>query len=344
MWDHAKRVASVAVFSLMVVTTLAQAQTPAEFYRNRTVSMIVGSAPGGGFDALGRAVARNLPRHIPGNPVIVVRNIPGAGGIVAANTIYNNVPRDGSVMGLIRNFAALDPLLGTAEINYDATKLIWVGTTSVETATLFVWHSSPFETIHDVQSRELTAGADGVNSPSAFYTRILNALIGTKIKLIPGYRGQNDAYLAIERGEIDAFGVTYYSSLTSTKQDWLKGNKIRILLQYGPIRESEIGNVPSAVDLVQSPDDRTLFAAAIAPLAFGRPFVLPPDVPLDRVQAIRSAFMSMTSDPDFRAESSKLGLQVGNPRSGEMLQQDVANLYSTPKHLIERLIKITTSN
>ena len=121
MWDHAKRVASVAVFSLMVVTTLAQAQTPAEFYRNRTVSMIVGSAPGGGFDALGRAVARNLPRHIPGNPVIVVRNIPGAGGIVAANTIYNNVPRDGSVMGLIRNFAALDPLLGTAEINYDAT-------------------------------------------------------------------------------------------------------------------------------------------------------------------------------------------------------------------------------
>ena len=223
MWYRYTRLASFVAVSLLILVTEVASQSPSEFYHNRTVSLIVGSAPGGGFDALGRAVARNLPKHIPGNPVIVVRNIPGAGGIVAVNTIYNNVPRDGSVMGLIRNFAALDPLLGTAEINYDATKLIWIGTTSVETATLFVWQTSPFKTIHDVQRRELTAGADGVNSPSAFYTRILNALIGTKIKLVPGYRGQNDAYLAIERGEIDAFGVTYYSSLTSTKQDWLEG-------------------------------------------------------------------------------------------------------------------------
>ena len=337
-------VASFALVLSLFLATAAYGQSVEEFYRNRTVSLMVGSAPGGGFDALGRAVARNLPKHIPSNPVIVVRNVPGAGGIVAVNTIYNNVARDGSIFGLVRNFAALDPLLGTAEINYDATKLIWIGTTSVETATLFVWHTSSFKTIHDVQTRELTAGADGVNSPSAFYTRILNELIGTKIKLVPGYRGQNDAYLAIERGEIDAFGVTYYSSLTSTKQDWLKGNKIRILLQYGPVKDQELSDVPSAQELMKSAEDRELFTAAIAPLAFGRPFVLPPDVPNERVRALRSAFTAMTEDAAFRAEAAKLGLQVDHPRSGEMLQEDVSRLYATPKHLIERLISITSKH
>jgi tripartite-type tricarboxylate transporter receptor subunit TctC len=169
-------------------------------------------------------------------------------------------------------------------------------------------------------------------------------LIGTKIKLVPGYRGQNEAYLAIERGEIDAFGVTYYSSLTSTKQDWIKDKKIPILLQYGPVKESDIGDVPTVENLIKSADDRTLFAAAVSPLALGRPFVLPPDVPDDRVHAIRSAFSAMSMDPGFRAEAAKLGLLVDKPRSGEMLQQDVLTLYATPKKLIERLVAITTEN
>ena len=340
---NGKIAVSFLTLSLVGFSWTADAQSPADFYGGRNVSLIIASAPGGGFDTLGRAVARNLSKHIPGNPVIIVRNMPGAGGVVAVNTIYNNVPRDGSVFGLIRNFAALDPLLGATGINYDPTKLIWLGTTSVETATLFVWHSSPFKTIYDVQKRELTAGADGVRSPSAFYTRILNALIGTKIKLVPGYRGQNDAYLAIERGEIDAFGVTYYSSLTSTKLDWIKDKKIRILLQYGPGKEADIGDVPNVLDLIKSADDRTLFNAAIAPLAFGRPFILPPEVPDDRVHAMRSAFMSMTKDAQFQAEAAKLGLQVDKPRSGEMLQKDVLSLYSTPKHLIEKLVQITST-
>jgi tripartite-type tricarboxylate transporter receptor subunit TctC len=320
----------------------AKAQPVADFFKNRNVSLIVGSAPGGGFDTLGRAVARNMGRHIPGQPTIVVRNIPGAGGIVAVNTLYNNVPRDGSTFGLIRNFAALDPLLGTKEISYDATKLLWMGTTSIEVATLFVWHDSPFKSYRDLLTRELKAGADGVRSPSAFYTRILNDLLGAKIRLVPGYKGQNDAYLAIERGEIDAFGVTYYSSLTSTRQDWLKEKKIRILLQYGPMREPALPDAPSVADLLKSDDDRLLFAAAIAPLAFGRPFVLPPEVPEDRLQAMRNAFMQLMEDPVFKAEADKLGLEIDNPRSGESLQRDVERLYATPPHLIKRLVAITS--
>jgi tripartite-type tricarboxylate transporter receptor subunit TctC len=315
----------------------AQADPVTDFYKGRTMSMVISSGAGGGYDTLARAVARNIGRHIPGNPTLVARNMPGAGGIIATKHLYSQAARDGSVMGIVQNNAPLEPLFGTKAADYDPTKLNWIGTPSLETGLLIVWHTSKFKTIDDVRKHEMTAGASGVNSAPAFYSRLTNELLGTKIKVIAGYSGQNAAYLAIERGEIDTYGTTFWSSLTSTKQDWLRDNLVRILLQYGPVREPALKDVPYGPDLVKSEEDRQLFEAAYGPLSLGRPFLMPPEVPADRLAAVRKGFMAMIKDPEFRQEAEKLGLLIDNPRSGEQLQAEVERLYRTPASVVARL-------
>lgn len=318
----------------------AQADPIADFYKGKTVSMVISSGAGGGYDALARTVGRHISKHIPGNPNVVPRNMPGAGGIIATKHLYTMAPRDGTVMGIVQNNAPLEPLFGTKEADYDATKLNWIGTPSLETGLLIVWHTSKFKTIDDVRHSEMTAGASGVNSAPAFYSRVLNELLGTKIKVIAGYPGQNEAYIAIERGELDTYGTTFWSSLTSTKQGWIRDKLIRILVQYGPVKEPDLKDVPYGPDLVKSEEDRQLFEAAYGPLSLGRPFLMPPEIPADRLAAVRKAFMEMIKDPEFRNEAEKLGLQIDNPRSGEQLQAEVERLYRTPAKVVERLRRI----
>jgi tripartite-type tricarboxylate transporter receptor subunit TctC len=318
----------------------ASADPVADFYKGKSISFIISSGAGGGYDALSRTIGRHIGKHIPGNPNIVPRNMPGAGGIVATKHLFSLAARDGTVMGGVQNNAPLEPLFGTKEADYDSTKLNWIGTPSLETGLLIVWHTSKFKTIDDVRKSEMTAGASGVNSAPAFYSRLLNELLGTKIKVIAGYPGQNDAYLAIERGELDTYGTTFWSSLTSTKQDWIKNKQIRILVQYGPIKEPALHDVPYGPDLVKNEEDRLLFEAAYGPLTLGRPFLMPPEIPAARLAAVRKAFMDTIKDTDFRNEADKLGLQIDNPRSGEQLQADVERLYRTPAHIVERLRRI----
>ena len=318
----------------------AAADPVADFYRGKTMTMVISSSAGGGYDALSRTIARHITKHIPGQPTMVPRNMPGAGGIVANKFLAVTAPRDGLVVGGLQNNAPLEPLFGTKEADYDPTKMHWLGTPSVEVGLLFVWHTSPFKTLEDVKVREMTAGASGVNSGPAFYSRIMNELLGTKIKVIAGYPGQNEAYLAIERGEIDTYGLTMWSSLTSVKKQWLAENKVRVLLQYGPEKEPALKGVPYGDDLITNEEDKLLFRAAYGPLTLGRPFVAPPDVPADRVAALRKAFMDMIKDPDFRTEADKQGLLIDSPRSGEQLQEEIRRLYATPQHIVDRLRRI----
>lgn len=318
----------------------AHAESVADFYKGKTMSMVISSGAGGGYDALARTVSRHIGKHIPGAPGVVPRNMPGAGGIIATKHLYTQAARDGSVMGIVQNNAPLEPLFGTKEADYDSTKLNWIGTPALETGLLIVWHTSKFKTIDDARHHELTAGASGVHSAPAFYSRLINELLGTKIKVIAGYPGQNDAYIAIERGELDSYGTTFWSSLTSTKQNWIENNLIRILVQYGPVKEPALKDVPYGPDLVKSEEDRQLFEAAYGPLTLGRPFLMPPEIPADRLSAVRKAFMDMIKDPEFRAEAEKLGLQIDSPRSGEQLQEDVERLYRTPPAVVERLRRI----
>lgn len=334
------RAAPLACAAALLLPAFAMADPVADFYKGKSVTMLISSSPGGGYDALSRIVARHIAKHIPGKPEVVPRNMPGAGGIVATKHVYSSAARDGTVMAGVQNNAPLEPLFGTKAADYDPTKLNWLGTPSRETGLLFVWHTSPFKTIEDVKTKELTAGASGVNSAPAFYARVLNELLGTKIKVIAGYPGQNEAYLAIERGELDSYGVTFWSSLTSTKQQWLKDNKIRILLQYGPEKEDALKDVPWGPDLVKDKEDKQLFEAAYGPLSLGRPFILPPELPKDRLAALQKAFMDTMSDPEFKKEAAARKMDVSNPRSGEALHAEVLRLYATPEKIVDRLRRI----
>jgi tripartite-type tricarboxylate transporter receptor subunit TctC len=315
----------------------ARADPVADFYKGAVVSMVVSTSAGGGYDTLARAIARHIGKHIPGVPTVVVRNMPGAGGIVATNYLYAAAPRDGSVLGLIQNDPPLEPLFGTSEAHFDPTKFNWLGTPSVETAMVLVWHTVPVNSVDDLRRRETAMGASGANSTPAFFARLLNATLHTKMKVISGFPGQNDAFLAMERGELDGYPSVFYSALSSTRPTWLPEKKAKAIVQYGPEKLPELGDVPFAPDLVTDPQDKQLLELAFTPLALGRPLLLPPDVPAARVTALRQALMQTFADPDFLADAKKTGLQVNSPRSGEDLLRAIERAYHAPPQIVDRL-------
>ena len=318
----------------------AGAQPAAEFYKGKTIAMVVSSSSGGGYDVLARTVARYLPKHIPGAPIVAVRNMPGAGGIVATNFLYNVASKDGLTIGGVQNNTPFEPLLGTKEAEYDPKKFIWLGSPSYETGLLIVWNTVPVETVDDVRKREITVSSSGANSTPSFYARLLNDLLGTKLKIVVGYPGQSESFIAMERGEVDGYPSIFWSSLSATRPDWIKTGKVKYIVQYGPEKEKGAGATPNVSDLLTKPDDRLLLNAAIAPLALGRPYLLPPGVPADRVALLQKAIMDTFADPEFLAEADKLNLGVNTPRSAQTMTKIVSDAYSTPPEIIARLRKI----
>jgi tripartite-type tricarboxylate transporter receptor subunit TctC len=315
----------------------AQAEPVADFYKGKTVTIVVSTSTGGGYDTLARAIARHIGRLIPGNPGVVVRNMPGAGGITAVNWLYNSAEKDGTVIGLVQNGTPLEPLFGTKAARYEAPKFNWLGTPSYEVSMVLVWNTVAVNTVEDLKTRETSMGASGANSTPAFYTRLLNATLGTKMKLINGYPGQNDAFLAMERGELDGYPSVFYSALTSTRPTWLKEKRAKAIVQYGPARLTELPDVPFAPDLLTNADDKLLMQAAFAPQALGRPLVAPPGLPADRVAALRKALADTFADAEFKADAQKIGLIVNAPQTGEQLQDVIVKAYATPSRVVERL-------
>jgi len=318
----------------------AKAQSAADFYKGRTVTMMIGSAPGGGYDAMGRAVSRHIGKHIPGNPVVVVQNMSGAGGIIPTNYLFKMAAKDGSLIGTVNNTTPFEPLIGTKEASYDPTQFNWLGTPSVEVGLVAVWRESPIRTLDDLKAKESTMGSSGANSTPSFYARLLNELLGAKMKIVVGYPGQNEAFLAMERGELDGYPSTFYSALTSTRPEWLRDKKVRVLIQYGPQRQPELGETPFLPDLLTKPEDKALAQVAFAALALGRPFLMPPGVPADRVATMRKALMDVFTDKEFIAEAEKLQLSVGSVRTGEQLQKEIADAYKSPPELVARLRRL----
>lgn len=327
------------LFSGLVLANViaARADPVADFYRGKTVSLVISSAAGGGYDALGRAVSRFLPRHLPGNPVVVVRNMPGAGGIVATNYLFRSAPKDGTTIGGVQNNTPFEPLFGTKEADYDATKFNWLGTPSQEVAILTVWAGAGVHSIEDARHRDVTVGASGNNSTPSFYARLINAVLGTRLKIVIGYPGQNDAFLAMERGEIDGYPSVFYSALTSTRPNWIGDRKIDLLLQYGAAPEKALPATPFLADLISNPQDRSLADLAVAPLAFGRPYLAPPGTPPERAAALRKALMEVFADPEFLAEAERSQLGITGPRDGETLQRQLNSAYAAPAEIVARL-------
>ena len=330
--------ALVALASL--ATQPAKAQSVADFYKGKTVSIVVSTSSGGGYDTMARAISRYIGKHLPGNPTVVVRNMPGAGGIPAMNYLYFSAEKDGTTIGLVQNNTPMEPLFGTKEARYEAPKFNWLGTPSFEVSMVLLWHTVPVNSVAELKTRETNMGASGANSTPAFYARLLNATLGTKMRLINGYPGQNDAFLAMERGEIDGYPSVFYSALTSTRPNWLRDRLAKAIVQFGPERLKELPDVPFAPDLLTSEDDKLLMQAAFAPQALGRPLVMPPGVLPERVAAVRKALADTFTDHDFIAEADKIGLIVNAPRTGEQLQDVILRAYATPSRVVERLQKL----
>jgi tripartite-type tricarboxylate transporter receptor subunit TctC len=329
----------LSLFALAAIPSSAIAQ--ADFYKGKTVSLVISSGTGGGYDALGRLIAQYLPKHIPGNPTVVVKNMPGAGGLVGANFLYNAAPKDGLTIGGIQNVIPFDPLFGGNEAKFDATKFIWLGTPNRETSLLVVTRETPVDNWEQTKTKEITVGSGGQDSLQSFFARLVNEMLGTKMKIIVGYQSQNEAFLAMERGELNGYPSVFYNSLMSSKPTWLKEGKIKILMQMGYEKEPEVGNVPSLLDLVKSEEDKRVVEAALAPLAVGRPYLLPPGVPEDRVAIMSKAFADLFADPEFVAEGNKRGMDVSTPRDGKALHDLIEGIYkNTPPAIVARIKKL----
>jgi tripartite-type tricarboxylate transporter receptor subunit TctC len=341
MWRWRPLVLALCVCAC-ILAPRAKADPVADFYKGRAVTVVVSSSAAGGYDTLARGLARHISKHLPGNPAFIVRNMPGAGGMTATNFLYNNADRDGSVIGLVQNNTPFEPLFGTKEARYDPVKFNWLGSPSSETAMVLLWHTVPVSTLAELKSREVAVGVSGANSTPAFFTRLLNATLGTKMKPINGYPGQNDVLLAMERRELDGHPSAFFSSVRSTRPTWLREKIAKAVLQYGPEKLAELPDVPFAPELVTSDEDKLTMQVAFAPLALGRPFLIPPSVPAERVAALRAAFAATMADAEFLAEGERMGLGLNAPRTGAQIQEVMERAYQSPPAVIDRLRQLNT--
>jgi len=318
----------------------ARADAVADFYKGKEVRLIISASIGGGYDIYARAVARHLGNHIPGNPTIVPQNMPAAGGLGAANHLYNVAAKDGTVIALFQNTVPLEPFFENKQAQFDAAKVGWLGTPTTEVAMYLIWHASRIKTLADAQQQEFVAGAAGAASTPAFYGRVFNQIFNFKARFITGYPGQNEILLAMENGEVEAMASPFWSSLKTARPDWYPEHKIHFLFQYGSEAHPDLNGVPIALDLLTNEADKTLLTAASAPLGLGRPFGAPPGIPADRLAALRTAMMATFKDPAFLADCEKQRLECSNAKTGAELESLINRAYATPADIRKRLIDI----
>lgn len=333
--------AALAALVLIAPAALAKAQTPEEFYKGKTVTLIVGAGAGGGYDATARVVQKHLSQHIPGRPTVVVQNMPGAGGLRAPNYLYTVAERNGLAIGLIQNSMPFEPLIGNKNATFDPTKFGWLGSPNVESGVLMVWANAPALTVKDLQDKEINIGVEAVASNPAVMARMLIQTLGLKLRLIPGYTGSNAVLQAMETGEVHGF-PNFYNSMMAQRPQWVRDRKIALPLKWGPVNEAGLPGVPFADDLVSDPQKKAVLKAVSASLALGRPFAAPPDVPADRLAALRKAFMDTFKDPEFAADTKKIGFAELQPQSGEDLERVMREAYAAPKEVVEALRYIFT--
>ena len=327
------------IFALLAAAPLAAA-SPAfadDFYNKRQITMIVGSAPGGGYDTYARLVARHLPKFIPGEPTIVVQNLPTAGSLAAMNTLANISPRDGSTIGGMQNHIGVEPIMGITgapqNARYDGRKMNWLGSTSREVPVAVAWAGAPIKTFKDATQREMIVGSSGVGSADAVYARVLNALVGTKFKIIDGYKSASDLTLAAETGEVMGRVGWFVSGMLASHASQIAEGKVNVLVQLDFQKHPALPNVPLISEYLSDPAKLQQLELSLAYLAAGRPFVAPPDVPAVRVKLLRGAFMQTVNSPEYLEEAKKMRLDT-SPMTGEEVQKLIEKIYATPPDVV----------
>lgn len=332
-----KKVVVIAAAACLVAGA-SRAQPVAEFYRGKTVRIVNWASAGGEYDIHGRLVSRHLGRHIPGNPTVVHQTMIGGGGVIAANFLYNVAAKDGTSLGIMPSSLPLFQALEDKQIKFDARNFNWIGTIAPTQENLAAWHTSGVTTWTQLLDSEFALGASGAGSTSVMVPTVMNALLGTKIRLVPGYPGGNEINLAMERGESLGRWNTW-SAWKVTKPDWIAERKIVMLVQSALRKPKDLQDAPLLADLARSNDDRRIFELLATAAELGRPLVASPDIPADRLAALNAAYRAMLSDPEFVAEAAQLKIEIA-PLVGAELQDLVARALATPKPLTDRLKKL----
>jgi tripartite-type tricarboxylate transporter receptor subunit TctC len=315
----------------------ARADDVASFYRGKQIRFIVGSAPGGTYDLLARIVARHIGAHIPGTPSIIVQNQPTAGGLLMVNQLYALGPNDGTAIGVPLNGIPAAPLLQPAAAHFEAAKLIWLGSTHSEPYVAYVWHTAPVQSLSELLTKQLVVGATTPGTTMNDFPALTNAIVGTKFKIVPGYASTPQMNEALERGEVEGIAGFGWFALNAQAPQWVPEGKIKIIAQFGLTRSKILPDVPLMLDLAgQSQADRQALMMLFSRTEYGRPYFLPPDVPAERVEALRRAFDATMKDEAFMVEASKIGFAV-DPLTGEEVQALVAALANTPPDVVSRV-------
>ena len=328
---------SLALLSALVCAAPALAQETI----TKPITIYVAGTAGGGIDLYARLVGRHLGRHIPGNPSVNVQDMPGAGGIRAANFLADSAPKDGTVLTTFPGGPLIEPLVGARNPGYDMSKFNWIGAVSRDVSLCVSWGPTPFKSIDDAKKQEMVLAGTGAGSETDTYPLILNDTIGTRFRLITGYLGSKETFMAIEGGEVHGRCGLTLSSLEASKPDWLRDHLVNVILQLGFEKNPKAGDAPLIFDLLTKEADKQLFALFLTGTAMGRPFAAPPGTPPGKVELLRKAFDATMTDPEFLADGKTMQAEI-SPTSGVDAQALIAKVYATPRDVVERAKKLIT--
>ncbi len=336
--------AALAAFLALTAAPARAQDAVASFYKGRQVTVVIPSSAGGGYDLYGRLVARHIGRHLPGAPNVVASNMAGAAGVVAAQYIYAAGAKDGTALGLVYPNAIMEPLTGDrGNVRYDSRRFNFIGSANAEVFICYVATKSPVKGFADVFEREVILGASGAGAPSSEYTAMYNNLLGAKIKVVAGYPGITEIGLAIEKGEIHGTCGSSWATMTTGRPHWLADNIMRVIAQENlkPHPDIEKLGAPLTLTFAKTPEQRRVMEFVYAQADFGRPFLMAPETPKDRVEAMRKAFSDMLADREFLDDAARQKMEIVNPMDGATLQTTIDRLMATPPDVVERVKKAT---
>jgi hypothetical protein len=315
------------------------ADEASDFYRGKTITVVVGFGAGGGYDIYARLLAHHLGNHIAGQPNVVVQNMEGAGSVRAANYVYSVAPKDGTVIAAVNQNMPMYQMLGGAGAQFNSADINWLGSMAYSNGTLYTWYQSGIKTLADAKSREVLLGGVGTTSDSYIYPTLINGLLGTRFKVINGYAGTKEIHLALERGEVMGRGGNTWASVTSSNQDWIDQRKIDILVQIGFKPEPELTQVPLLIDLVKTPQEKQIVTLVTLPTALGYTDWLAPGVPAGRMKLLREAYDATLHDKAFLEEAAKHAMMI-RPQTGAEVEALIKQAAATPKPVLERTAQL----
>lgn len=325
---------ALALVAVLLGSVPGRAQSVADFYRGKSIQLLIAYSVGGNYDLNARMLARYMGKHIPGNPNVVPQNFVGAAGLRLANFLYNVAPKDGMTIGMLGRGSAMEPVLGNNAAQFDSRRYTWLGSVSDEVSLCVTWHTSKIKTFDDMLSTPFVVGGQGSASDNDMFAYLLRNIFGAKLRVVPGYPGGNEINLAMERGEVDGRCGWSWGSIKVTRREWLETKRINLVLQIALERASDLPkSVPFIMDRAKNDRDRRILRLIFSRQQMAWPFAGPPNLPADRAAALRAAFDATMKDPEYLAEAEKRKLEV-NPMRGEAINHLIDELYATPADVV----------